>query len=182
MRGRSRKSIGVANSDVAEIHCKIPTDLSPEERLRLLHIACFEYTMNKLHEEFPILETMENFRSEGKKEFEKSLAELVEDGTLKAACHNSSRNENPQNLEMESHISQLNEKIRKLREESKQWDELLSSYTTKAEEEAARSETQSLPLNEPDTLSVTQRKLLSELAGLEDLVTTTDKSHEKKRR
>lgn len=70
-------------------------------------------------------------------------------------------------------------KIRKLREESKQWDELLSSYTTKAEEEAARSETQSLPLKEPDTLSVTQRKLLSELAGLEDLVTTTDKSHEK---
>ncbi|PIK37479.1 putative kinetochore-associated protein DSN1-like [Apostichopus japonicus] len=138
VRGRSRKSIGVVNTEVTEIHMKIPMDETPEERLRLLKLACFEYTMNKLHEEFPILETMENFRPTGKEEFHKSLQELVEDGTLKSACYSNSRNENPLNLEMETHISQLDERIKTLRDESKQWDEMLTSYTQRTEEATAK--------------------------------------------
>ncbi|KAJ8038999.1 Kinetochore-associated protein DSN1-like [Holothuria leucospilota] len=177
VRGRSRKSIGTANTDVAEIHTKIPTDQPPEERLRLLKIACFEYTMNKLHEEFPILETIEDLRSKAKEEFDISLQKLVEDGTLKAACQRSSAKENPLNHEMETSITQLDAEISKLEEESKQWDEMTKSFSQKVEEASRPQTTETV--KEPDSLSLEQRKLLSHLPDLDSFASWAGDSIEK---
>lgn len=113
-------------SSSGDLYKIISPDKTDEERLAALHRTCLEYTLQKLEEENPNLEGLEDLKKTLLDQGLRKISELEENGTFKQACNNDRiLTENPHNLEMDEIIEALISYNKRLEEESDQWEKLL---------------------------------------------------------
>ncbi|XP_061164840.1 uncharacterized protein LOC133173808 isoform X2 [Saccostrea echinata] len=113
-------------SSSGELYKIISPDKTDEERLAALHRTCLEYTLQKLEEENPNLEGLEDLKKTLLDQGLRKISELEENGSFKQACNNDRiLTENPHNLEMDEIIEALISYNKKLEEETDQWESLL---------------------------------------------------------
>ncbi|XP_072176553.1 kinetochore-associated protein DSN1 homolog [Diadema setosum] len=173
MRGRSRKSLPSVHVECSEIHKKISTDLSEEKRFEKLKQECFEYTIQKLQAEIPLFEADQALQCRMRKAFEDTLVDVAETGMLKHATTKTSYEPNPANLEMNEVVIKIQSHIRRLTEEGEKWDKLLEDQTEAAKEAERLHSTESerkVPCKEPESLTIKQRRMLSELPDLAAII------------
>nr|XP_022326979.1 uncharacterized protein LOC111126551 [Crassostrea virginica] len=113
-------------SSSGDLHKMISVTKTDEERLAALHRLCLEYTLQKLQDENPGLEGLQDLNKELRDQGLRKIAELEENGSFKQACVNDRIiAENPNNLEMDEIIDALVTYNKRLVAESEKWEKLL---------------------------------------------------------
>lgn len=173
------------SSAKSELYKEIPTDLTPEERLKKLFEACLKGALEKL-ENNPLqyeVDSVPNFNAEAKEVFS-HLQTVISDSNIvneafKSATSKMKQTPNPKNEELEAKVASRLAVTERLKAENKKWDELLSSHKSNMEKKDRENQEDDVKSTDqcPDFLSPEQHQLLS---GKPSLKGVMDRLHETK--
>nr|XP_058969257.1 uncharacterized protein LOC131795679 [Pocillopora verrucosa] len=185
VRGRKERKSLVFSSAKSELYKEIPTDLTPEERLKKLFEACLKGALEKL-ENNPLqyeVDSIPNFNAEAKEVFS-HLQTVISDSNIvneafKSATSKMKQIPNPKNEELEAKAASRLAVTERLKAENKKWDELLSLHKSNMEKKDRENQEDDVKSTDqcPDFLSPEQHQLLS---GKPSLKGVMDRLHETK--
>ncbi|XP_022783795.1 uncharacterized protein LOC111324494 [Stylophora pistillata] len=184
VRGRKERKSLVFSSKKSELYKDIPTDLTPEERLKKLFGACLKGAMEKLENNPSHYEVdgIPNFTTEAKEVFG-HLQTVISDSNIVDEAFKPTPSEvkqtpNPKNEELEAKARSRLAVTERLKTENKKWDKLLSSHQSDMGQKDREHQDDVNSTDQcPDFLSPEQHQLLSGKPSLKGLM---DRLHETK--
>lgn len=147
----------------------------PEDRLIMLTKACLEYTLQKMKEEMCGCRDYDTYKREVEESALRKIADMEVNGMFKEATQKERTLPNPINTEMDCAIEDLKAKISRLKEESSNWDALITDTETKIAEYEQSSQTKTLTeLDVPDNIKAKSDPYLSNRLDYSSLLTDLD--------